>query len=642
MRRAALAVLLSSFLASAAMAQLVPPQNGKPEPTPKVDTIPPPRDVAYPGTLQLTVDASDVTRAIFKVHEHVPVAAAGDFVMLYPKWLPGNHSPSGQINKVAGFRATANGAELKWVRDNLDVYAFHIAVPPGVGAIDVDFQYLSPTAGNQGRVVATPDLSSIEWIANSMYPAGYFVRDIPIQASVIVPAGWHVATALRPSGQTGNKIDYPVTSYEILMDSPLIAGAHYRAFPLSPDVTLDVIADNDHELTAKPDAIAAHQRLVRQAVKAFGAQHYDHYDFLLTISDYLGGEGLEHHRSSEDGTGRGYFTDWNNQLNARNLLPHEFTHSWNGKFRRPADLWTPDYRTPMQDSLLWVYEGQTQFWGYVLGARSGMLSKQDTLDAIAATAAAYSTGTPGRVWRPLIDTTNDPIIAQRSPQPWRSWMRAEDYYSEGQLIWIDVDRIIRQQSGGKRSIDDFAKLFFGVRDRDWGELTYTLDDIAAALNRVQPYDWRGYLQRRVYDLAPQAPLEGITQGGYNLVYTDQPTDWIKSAEKNRKYMDFTYSGGFTVGMDGKIGSVLWDSPAFNAGLTIGSEIVAVNGRKLDMDAIKQAIKDAANNGPAPQLLIHDGDVYKTVTLDWHGGLRYPHLEKVGKGPGTLDALLAPR
>jgi predicted metalloprotease with PDZ domain len=642
MRRAALAVLLSSFLASAAMAQLVPPQNGKPEPTPKVDTIPPPRDVAYPGTLQLTVDASDVTRAIFKVHEHVPVAAAGDFVMLYPKWLPGNHSPSGQINKVAGFRATANGAELKWVRDNLDVYAFHIAVPPGVGAIDVDFQYLSPTAGNQGRVVATPDLSSIEWIANSMYPAGYFVRDIPIQASVIVPAGWHVATALRPSGQTSNRVDYPVTPYEILMDSPLIAGAHYRAFPLSPDVTLDVIADNDQELAAKPDEIAAHQRLVRQAVKAFGAQHYDHYDFLLTISDYLGGEGLEHHRSSEDGTGRGYFTEWNSQLNARNLLPHEFTHSWNGKFRRPADLWTSDYRTPMQDSLLWVYEGQTQFWGYVLGARSGMLSKQDTLDAIAATAAAYSTGTPGRVWRPLIDTTNDPIIAQRSPQPWRSWMRAEDYYSEGQLIWIDVDRIIRQQSGGKRSIDDFAKLFFGVRDRDWGELTYTLDDIAATLNRVQPYDWRGYLQRRVYDLAPQAPLEGITRGGYNLVYTDQPTDWIKSAEKNRKYMDFTYSGGFTVGMDGKIGSVLWDSPAFNAGLTIGSEIVAVNGRKLDMDAIKQAIKDAANNGPAPQLLIHDGDVYKTVTLDWHGGLRYPHLEKVGKGPGTLDALLAPR
>lgn len=642
MRRAALSILLSSTLATAAGAQMVPPQNSKPGATPKVDTIPAPRDIAYPGTLQLTVDATDVTRAIFRVHEHVPVAAAGDFVMLYPKWLPGTHSPSGQINKVAGFRATANGKDLKWVRDNLDVYAFHIAVPEGVSAIDIDFQYLSPTAGNQGRVVATPDLASIEWISNSMYPAGYFVRDIPVEASVIVPSGWHVATALRPFRQQANRVDYPVTSYEILMDSPLIAGAHYRAFPLSPDVTLDVIADNDQELAAKPEQIAAHRRLVEQAVKAFGSQHYDHYDFLLTISDYLGGEGLEHHRSSEDGTDRGYFTDWDNALNARNLLPHEFSHSWDGKFRRAGDLWTPDFRTPMQDDLLWVYEGGTQFWGYVLGARSGMLSKQDTLDAIAATAAAYSTGTPGRAWRPLVDTTNDPIIAQRSPQPYRSWQRSEDYYSEGQLIWIDVDRIIRQQSGGKRSIDDFAKAFFGVRDRDWGELTYNFDDVVDTLNRIQPFDWRAYLQRRVYAIAPQAPLEGINEGGYKLVFTDQPTNWIKSAEKHRKSIDLTYSGGFTLGSDGKISSVLWDSAAFNAGLTIGSQVLAVNGRNFDADAIKQAIKSAASGGPAPQLLVHDGDVYRTVALDWHGGLRYPRLEKTGKTPGTLDALLAPR
>ena len=640
MRRTALALLLIAS-AAPALSQVVPPQNSKPAPTPKIDTIPPPRDVAYPGTIQLTVDASDVTRAIFKVHEHVPVSGAGDFVMLYPKWLPGNHSPTGQINKVAGFRATANGQELKWVRDDLDVYAFHIAVPQGVTAIDVDFQYVSPTASNQGRVVATPDLASIEWIANSMYPAGYYVRDIPVQASVIVPTGWKVATALRPSGQSGNRIDYPVTSYEILMDSPLIAGAHYRAIPLGPDVTLDVIADNDAELAITPEQLAVHKRLVEQAVKNFGAQHYDHYDFLFTISDYLGGEGLEHHRSSEDGVGRGYFTDWENKLRDRNLLPHEYSHSWDGKFRRAADLWTPDYRTPMQDSMLWVYEGQTQFWGYVLGARSGMLSKQDTLDAIAATAATYSLGTPGRTWRPLIDTTNDPIIARRAPAPWRSWQRSEDYYSEGELMWIDVDRIIRQQSGGKRSINDFAKAFFGMRDRDYGELTYTLDDVIKTLNQVQPYDWRGYLQRKVYDIAPEAPLDGINQGGYKLVYTSEPTKWIKSGEKNGKNNELTYSGGLVVGNDGRVASVLWDSAAFNAGITVGSQIVAVNGRNFSGDAIKDGIKAAARNGPAPQLLIHDGDIYKTVTLDWHGGLRYPKLEKVGKGPGTLDALLAP-
>src|SRR5690242_12166687 len=590
MRRIALALLLVSS-AAPAFAQ-VPPQNSKPQATAKIDTIAPPKDVPYPGTIQLTVDASDVTRAIFKVHEHVPVAGAGDFVMLYPKWLPGNHSPTGQINKVAGFHATANGQELKWVRDDLDVYAFHIAVPPGVSAIDVDFQYLSPTAENQGRVVATPDLASIEWIANSMYPAGYYVRDIPIQASVIVPTGWKVATALRPSGQTGNRIDYPVTSYEILMDSPLIAGAHYRAFPLSPDVTLDVIADNDEELAAKPEQLAAHKRLVEQAVTLFGAQHYDHYDFLLTISDYLGGSGLEHHRSSEDGVDRGYFTDWENKLRDRNLLPHEYTHSWNGKYRRGADLWTPDYRVPMQGSLLWVYEGMTQFWGYILGARSGMLSKQDTLDAIASTAATYGYGTPGRTWRPLVDTTNDPTIAQRAPQPWRSWQRSEDYYSEGELIWIDVDRIIRQQSGGKKSIDDFARLFFGMRDRDYGELTYTLDDIVRTLNQVQPYDWRGYLQRRVYDIAASPPLEGINQGGYHLIYTDEPTKWWKSAEKNAKNTDLTYSGGFVVSHDGRITSVLWDSPAFNTGMAVGNQLVAVNNRSFDMDDLKQAIKEA--------------------------------------------------
>jgi predicted metalloprotease with PDZ domain len=644
MRRVALAAVLSICLAGTAAAQLAPSLNSKPPAIAKVDAIPGPRDVPYPGTIKLTVDATDVTRAIFKVHETVPVSGPGDVVLLYPKWLPGNHSPSGQINKVAGFRATANGRELNWVRDTLDVYAFHVAVPQGVNAINVDFQYVSPTGENQGRKVATPDLASIEWIANSMYPAGYFVRDIPVQASVIVPPGWRVATALRPSGQAGNRIDYPVTSYEILMDSPLIAGAHYRAIPLSPDVTLDVIADNDQQLAVSPEQVATHKRLVEQAVKLFGAQHYDHYDFLLTISDYLGGEGLEHHRSSEDGVKRGYFTEWDDKLRERNLLPHEYTHSWNGKYRRAADLWTPDYRTPMQDTMLWVYEGQTQFWGYVLGARSGMLSKQDTLDAIAATAAAYGYGTPGRSWRPLIDTTNDPIIAQRSPQPWRSWQRSEDYYSEGQLIWIDVDRIIRQQSGGKRSIDDFARAFFGVRDRDYGELTYTLDDIVATLNRVQPYDWRGYLQRRVYDIAAQPPLDGITQGGYRLIFTDQPTKWIKSAEKAGKNNDLTYSGGFVVGMDGKISSVLWDSAAFNAGITVGSELLAVNGRKFDMmgDTLKNAIKAAAGNGLAPELLIHDGDVYRTVKLDWHGGLRYPRLEKVGTGPGTLDALLAPR
>ena len=629
------------LVAGVAFAQ-VPASNSRPSPTPKVDTIPAARDVPFPGTMRLTVDVSDVTRGIFRIRQQVPVPGPGDFVMLYPKWIPGGHTPRGDIRNITGFRPSANGRSLDWVRDDLDVTAFHINVPAGVTSIDLDYQYVTATDANQGRTVATPDMASIQWLSNSMYPAGYFVRQIPVQASVIVPNGWKVATALRPSAQTATRIDYPVTSYEILMDSPLIAGAHYRRIELSPDVAIDVIADTEEQLAAKPEQIAAHKRLVEQAVKLFGAQHYDHYDFLLTISDNLGGNGLEHHRSSEDGVKRGYFTDWDNVLRDRNLLPHEYTHSWNGKFRRGANLWTPDYRTPMQDELLWVYEGQTQFWGYVLGARSGVLSKQDTLDAIAATAATYSSGTPGRAWRPLVDTTNDPIIASRAAQPWRSWQRSEDYYSEGQLIWLDVDRIIRQQSGGKRSIDDFARAFFGMRDRDYGELTYTFDDVVATLTKVQPYDWRSYLRAKAYAVAPQAPLEGITQGGYRLIFADEPTKWIKSAEKSGKNSDLTYSGGFVVGSDGKVTSVLWDSAAFNAGLTVGTQIVAVNGRTFDPDALKQAIKAAAGISAAPDLLIHDGDVYRTVKLDWHGGLRYPRLEKIGKGPGTLDALLAPR
>jgi predicted metalloprotease with PDZ domain len=646
MRYPALLLLSSAIFVSGAAAQVTPQVtpalNSKPLAAPEVDDIPAARDIAFPGVIQLTVDASDVTRGIFRVRERVPVAAPGDLILLYPKWLPGTHSPGGKINKVAGFRATANGRELGWVRDTQDVYAFHVAVPAGVAAVDVDFQYVSPTAENQGRIVTTPDMASIQWIANSLYPAGYYVRNIPIEASVIVPAGWTVATALRPSGPTaGNRVTYPMTSYDVLMDSPLIAGAHYRRIPLSDDVAIDVIADTEEELAATPEQIAAHRRLVDQAFRLFGAEHYDHYDFLLTISDYLGGSGLEHHRSSEDGVKRGYFTDWDNKLADRNLLPHEFVHSWNGKYRRAADLWTPDYRTPMEDDLMWVFEGQTQFWGYVLGARSGMLSKDDTLGALASIAASYA-NTPGRSWRPLIDTTNDPIIAQRAPQPWKSWQRSEDYYSEGLLIWTDIDRMIRQQSRGKRSIDDFARAFFGMRNRDYGEFTYRFEDIVATLNQVQPYDWRNYLKRKVYDVAAQPPLEGITAGGYSLMFTDEPTAWLKSAEKRAKATDLTYSGGFSVGIDGKVQSVLWDSAAFNAGMTIGTELVAVNGRTFDGDGLKQAIRNAKGNAAPVELLIKSGNLYRTARLDWHGGLRYPRLQKVGKGPGTLDALLAPR
>lgn len=638
MRSALLALLLVS---AAAPAQL-PANFTRAEPAEKIDTIPAARDIPFPGTMTVAVDATDTERGIFTIRQRIPVEKAGDLVLLYPKWLPGNHAPSGPINKVASLKISANGQPLRWVRDTLDVFAFHVDVPAGVDAIDVSFQFLSPTAKNQGRTVMTPDMASIQWNALSLYPAGYYVRNIPIQATLTVPDQWKVATSLRPASGAGTStITYQPVAYDIFVDSPAIAGRHYRAITLSPKVTLDVIADTEAELDASPELIQLHKNLVTQAVKLFGAEHYDHYNFLFTISDNLGGIGLEHHRSSENGVERGYFTNWNSAQSDRNLLPHEYTHSWDGKYRRGKDLWTPDYRMPMQNSLLWVYEGQTQFWGYVLDARSGMLSKQETLDALASIAATYD-NTPGRTWRPLIDTTNDPIISRRAPQPSRSWQRSEDYYNEGLLIWLDVDRILREQSAGKKSINDFARAFYGMNDGDYGELTYTFDDVVATLNGIHAYDWAGYLKEKLHGLSPEAPLDGINKGGYRLVYTDEPTKWFKDGEKKRKVTDLTYSGGFTVSSkDGEISSVIWDSPAFNAGLSVGSKLLAVNGRSFDGDALKAAIKAAKTDKEPVRLLVQNGDAFRTAELDWHGGLRYPRLEATAKGKGTLDALLTP-
>jgi predicted metalloprotease with PDZ domain len=640
MRLFALACLL---FASAATAQITPPTNSRPvAATPKVDRIPAARDIPYPGMLEVSLDTTDNIRGIFRVRQRIPVAAPSDLVMLLPEWIPGNHKAAGEIAKIAGIRFSANGQPLRWRRNPLNVFAFHVDVPAGVSTVDLEFQYISATAGNQGRIVSTPEMQSIRWWTASMYPAGYYVRNIPVRASVTVPQGWTVAAALRPIGQAaGNRITFDPVSYQTLIDSPMIAGRNYRRFPLSPNVNLEVIADTQAELAATPAQIAAHRSLVEQARKLYGAEHFDHYDFLLTISDTLGGAGLEHHRRSENGVGRGYFTDWEAALGDRDLLPHEYVHSWNGKFRLGSDLWTPDYRTRMENSLLWVYEGQTMFYGVVLAARSGLWSKQEALDALGSTAATYA-NTPGRTWRSLVDTTNDPIVANRAPQAWRSWQRSEDYYSEGLLIWLDIDRIIRQQSGGRRSLDDFARAFFGMRHGDWGELPYDLGEIVATLGRVQPYDWASYLDARVYSIAPQPPLEGITQSGYRLVYRDQPTNWIKSLQTGGKYSDHSYSIGASVANDGKIRSVLWDSPAFRQSLTIGQEITAVNGRAFSPDALRDAIAAATGTQRPIVLLVKQGEQFRTVSLAYHGGLRYPALEKVGTGTGTLDAVLAPR
>lgn len=635
----AAALLATAAVLPAPVLAQVPAGNTAPQPVPFVDTIPAARDTPYPGTITLDVDATDTDRGIFRVHETIPVAASGAMTLLYPKWLPGNHSPSGQIDKLAGLVIRSGGRIVPWTRDPVDVFAFHIDVPQGAKRLDVEFQFLSATKGDQGPVLAGHDVLRVEWNLVSLYPAGYFTRQIPIAATVKYPAGF-TAYAGLPSSNTGSTYTYQKTNYEILVDSPTVAGRYYKSWQLSPRVSLDTVADTPDQLAATPAQIDAHRRLVDQAVKTFGAQHYDNYHFLFSISDQIGGQGLEHHRSSEDGVGLGYFTDWDNQIGVRNLLPHEYTHSWDGKFRRGADLWTPDYRAPMGDSLLWVYEGQTQFWGYVLQARSGLVSKQDTLDAYAAILGIYDLA-PARTWRPLIDTTNDPTISQRRPKGWVSWQRSEDYYNEGLMVWMEVDAMLRQKSGGTKSIDDFARAFFGVRDGDYGELTYTFDDVARTLNGIVPYDWAGFLQTRLTETGKPAPTQGFVMDGYKLVYAAEPTPFFKQAEK-RRGTDVSYSIGLVVNKDGDVTSSIWDGPAFKAGIATGTTIMAIGDQAYSSDRLKAAIIAAQTAKEPIRLTVKTGDRYRQLAIDYHGGPRYPRLQKIGTGDGGLDRLLAPR
>ncbi|MDB5706489.1 MAG: peptidase [Sphingomonas bacterium] len=630
-------LLAVSLLASAAMPALA--ENSKPQPVPWINTIPDARDIPYPGTITLDIDATDTKRGIFTTRETIPVAQAGSMVLLFPKWLPGNHSPTGQLDKVVGLHIRGNGKDIAWERDPVDVFAYHIKVPRGVKTLDVDLQFASATAADQGTIVMGPDIMRLQWNSMSLYPAGYFTRQIPIKATVKYPDGWHASSGL-PSKSTGSVYSYDKTNYEILVDSPVLAGRYFKRWELSPRVDLDVYADKPEELAATPEQIDLHKNLATQAVKLFGTQHYDKYVFLFALSDQIAGAGLEHHRSSEDGVKPGYFLKWKENSN-RNLLPHEYTHSWDGKFRRGADLWTPDFRTPMRDSLLWVYEGQTQFWGYVLQARAGLVSKQDTLDQYASIMAQLD-NRPARNWRPMIDTTNDPAISRRAPRGWVSYQRSEDYYNEGLLIWMQVDSILRKQSGGTKSIDDFASKFFGLTDGDYGEVTYTFDDVAATLNSIQPYDWAGFLQKRITEVGAPAPISGFAANGYKLIYTDEQTPSTKQAETTGKRTDLTYSIGLAVNNEGALTSVQWDGPAFKAGLTVSDTIVAVNGTAFSGQVLKEAVT-AAKAGKDPIiLLVKANDRIAPVSIDYHDGLRYPRLEKIGTGEGGLDKLLTPR
>jgi predicted metalloprotease with PDZ domain len=622
--------------------QLAPPQ-----PTALTPAIPAPGDVPYPGHIVLAVDTSNIAQGIFAVHETVPTPNGVSMTLLYPEWRPGNHSPTGRsrLARVAGLTITADGKPIAWTRDPVNVFAFHVPLPPTATSINVDFQYLTPPASEYGRAESTLRILTLDWDAVTLYPAGYYARQITVDARLRIPSGWQLATALERVAQPGDEVRFAPTTFETLVDSPVYAGAYMTRIDLDPGarvpVHMDLFADSPELLTATPDELSAHRKMVQQAYRLFGSRHYDHYDFLVYLSDVLRPMGVEHHRSSFDGVSATYLTDWAKSADLHDLLSHEFVHSWNGKFRRPADLWTPNYNVPMRDSLLWVYEGQTQYWGSVLAARSQLWTRQQMLDHLAMLAARYQAD-PGRNWRSLEDTTDQPIIQYGAPLAWPSWQRGVDYYDVGLLIWLDADTLIRESSRRQRSLDNFAREFFGMDDGSYGELTYTFEDVVAALNRVQPYDWATFLHERLNAVNVDAPTAGLTRGGYRLVFNDTPSDLYKSADEFRKLTSLTYSVGLSVDKDGEIKEVLWNGPAFQAGLTPGSRIIAVDDVAFDVDRFKALIKAAQHQSAPISLIVRQGERFRTVQLDYHGGLRYPHLERDSSRPDLLEAIFAPK
>jgi predicted metalloprotease with PDZ domain len=590
----------------------------------------------FPGRIRLAVDATDTAHRVFKVREEIPVQA-GTLRLYYPQWLPGNHGPRGPIDLLAGLRFSVDGHYLAWRRDPLDVYSFLVDVPEGATTLIAEFDYLTPFESSQGRIVVTPEMLGIQWNAVVLYPAGFAADRIRVAPSVQLPEGWRAGTALDPvdGSAAGARIDYQETTLERLVDSPLLAGKYFKSIEIeggARPVRIAAVADKPKMLEIEPQVLARHKALVAQADKLFGARHYRHYTFLTSISDRYSGIGLEHLESTEVGVDTDYLTDAK-ATGDRDLFSHEYTHSWNGKFRRGADLATPNFNVPMQDSLLWVYEGQTQYWGNVLAARAGFITAERARDGLALVAAAYE-HREGRAWRPLADTTNQPIISARKPQAWRSWQRGEDYYSEGELIWLDVDTLLREKSKGKKSLDDFARAFFGVQDGRLEVLPYTFEDVVAALNGVVPYDWAGFLRARVEERTEHAPLAGLARGGWKLVYKDKPNA-AAAAYAGRFGTDFGYSLGMSLTTENKIGDVLWNGVAWKAGLAPGMVMVAVNGEAASGDELTEAVKAAKESKQPIQLLVNSFGHISTVTLRYFDGLKYPHLERI---PGTPDRL----
>jgi len=640
MRKSRLALAFAALLlAGTASAQSE--VRTAPQAVPLPPAIPEARDLPYPGTMTLEIDATDIQRNVYRVKQTIPVTlGAREIVLLLPEWIPGKHAPRGMIHLLADLRFEVDGRPAQWTRDPVEVHAFRVPLPERAREVTATFVHTSPLQTSEGRITMTRDMLNLQWESMSLYPAGHYVRQIRVEPAVTFPEDWTAFTALDGQTASGNRVSWAATDYETLVDSPIFAGKYAREWDLGHGVTLDVVADEARLLELQGEHLALFRKLVDETVHAFGPGHFDHYEFLLGLTNRMGGIGVEHQRSSENTYEPEAFVKWDDMAWDRNVIPHELAHSWIGKYRRPAEMWTPDYRQPMRDNLLWVYEGQDQFWGWILSARAGFQPKDIVLGALANSAGYYSIQA-GRAWRSVEDTTADPIAAARRPLPYSSLSRSEDYYSEAMMVWIEVDQIIREGTRGRRGLDQFARAFFGGVEGDRGVLPFTFEDVVAGLNAVHPYDWAGFLAERFQQPGQPAPLAGIEKGGYRLVWKDEPNPYEKGRSGGGGYLNLQFSLGINVEPSGNVVLSHWGMPAFDAGVVRGSTIVAVNGEAYSADRIRRAITAARDGGPV-QLLIKRGDRYLDVAIRYSDGLRYPWLERVGERETGLDRLLAPQ
>lgn len=616
---------------------------------------PPAQAQAGAAAMALQVDATDLVHKVMKVRQTIPVAKPGPVALAFPRWIPGTHGPYGDVGPIAGLKFSAAGQTLVWSRDPLDTHRFTVELPAAARALDVEFDAPTPVGRETGRIVMTPDLLNVQWNALLLYPAGVDAKTIRVEPALRIPSGWKVASALRVASEAVGNVRFEAETLERLVDSPVYAGRHVRRIELDPPgtpkpVALNLFADDARGLEGGTEAqIDAHRRMVQQSDRVFGARPWRGYEFLFAISDELSEIGLEHLESSENAIrasgGTRYWDGWDKTIAARELLPHEFAHAWSGKYRRPADMATPDFEQPMQGSLLWVYEGATEYWGKVIAARSGLVNPEVARDGLAVMLAGLVERT-GRRWRDLQDTTAEPVLGRRTARDWPDWQRTggSDYYYESVVLWLEADALIREKTGETRSLDDFARSFYAASGDDLGPNTYRFDDVVRALDAVAPHDWAGFLRQRTR-LRDIGDLLGAFEraSGWKLAWSDTPSENWKSREAFRRFGDFTHSIGLRIAQgDGRIVSVAWDGPAFRAGVAPGALLLAVNGRAYKPEAMQAAIT-ANRDGSAPiELLLREGDRFRTVRVDYRGGLRYPRLERIAGQDDRLARVLAPR